>query len=73
MRISDFIFALEQIQDEHGDLEVETYDYNHVRVLATPPCVDYRAIFDGREEVPRFASSFLGDKLSRVGGKVCRL
>ncbi|MCK9504743.1 MAG: hypothetical protein M0Q95_11245 [Porticoccaceae bacterium] len=72
MKISEMIFALEQIQKEHGDLDVETLCWDNRRIEARPPRVDYRAILTPRESKARFASYF-GSEESRKGDKVCRL
>lgn len=74
MKISEYVQLLNAIKDEHGDLEVETNNFNIDRVPQRPPVVDYKAILKGRERNPRFVSRYYGsEREERKGEKVCRV
>ena len=55
MKISELIYALESMQREHGDLDVERMNITGDRVPIRPPELAHRAKLRGREKKPRFA------------------
>ena len=70
MKISDMIAALEEIREEHGDLEVDTYGrYGRLPVMA--PMIKYRLILKNRRTRPEFWCEWNGE--DRKGEKVCYL
>lgn len=76
MKISELIYALECIQREHGDLDVERMNISGDRVPIRPPELAHRAKLKGRESKPRFAEfySYENDyETERKGAAVCRL
>ena len=76
MKISELIYALERIQSEHGDLEVERMSLSGDRVPVNQPMLAYRAKLKGRESKPRFADWYSHEKnyeTEREGEAVCRV
>ena len=76
MKISELIYALECMQREHGDLDVERMTMNGDRAPIQPPKLAHRAKLKGRESKPRFAESYSYEKdyeSERKGDPVCRL
>ena len=77
MKISQMIESLIAIMDANGDLEVETTFLTGDRVAAREPVLAHRAILNGRESKPRFASEYQyrrNDSVEdRKGEPVCRL
>lgn len=53
MRLSDFIFQLQQIQEEHGNLPVKKLSYHGV-IDGREPRIEYLKILTGRQSTPRF-------------------
>lgn len=72
MKISEYIRALEAIQFEHGDLEVDTYVY-FGRVSASLPEVAYRKILGKRESRNMFWSEYYSGDADKKGAKVCKI
>lgn len=76
MKISELIYALESMQREHGDLDVERMSITGDRVPIRPPELAHRAKLRGRESKPRFAEWYSHEKdyeAERKGAVVCRL
>lgn len=63
MKISEYIFELERLQQEHGDLEIETLAFDFRRIKASAPVVGYKLILQGRESKPRFFYDGINEKL----------
>lgn len=69
MRISEYISAMQRIQDTQGDLEVEISGYSG-RQSAAPPRVAYRKVLSKRESRPEFGTygaPNCGDKVCKIG------
>jgi hypothetical protein len=76
MKISELIYALERIQSEHGDLEVERTFLTCGRMPINRPELAHRAKLKGRESTPRFAEWYSHEEnyeSERKGEAVCRL
>ena len=76
MKISELIYALESMQREHGDLDVERMTMSGDRAPIRPPELAHRAKLKGRESKPRFADSYSYEnhyETERKGAQVCRL
>lgn len=76
MKISDLIHALECMQREHGDLDVERLALTGDRIPARSPVIAYRAKLKGRESKPRFAEHYSHEsdyETARKGAPVCRI
>jgi hypothetical protein len=71
MTISQLITALQAIQQEHGDLEVDTTGFDCRRTSQQAPEIAYRKVLQGRESRPAFFHKLDGE--SRRGDKVVRL
>ena len=71
MKISEYVQALEAIEAEHGDLEVET-EAPWGRGGARHPEVAFRRILTGRKSRPSFWYP-LDPSLSEKGEKVVRV
>ncbi len=69
MVISELIEMLRLMQEDHGDLPVETY--HDRRMQLRPPELAYRRILHGRESRPEFWSSYHGEDCR--GEPVCRI
>lgn len=67
MKVSEFIKRLQEFQQEHGDLEVETHSYIG-RVIHKGPSLAHRKVLRGRESRPEFAGSY---EPERRGEPVC--
>ena len=70
MKISEYIKALQDIQDAHGDLEVER-DVGYGRQEALKPSLAFAAILTGRQRNPRFWFAY--DPETLRGGKLVRV
>ena len=70
MILSDYIKALQAIEAEHGDLEVETFFVDGSRRTAPKPEIDFRKILSPRQHKPAFWSATnpetKGQKVVRV-------
>ena len=64
------IAALEEIREEHGDLEVDTFGH-YGRRPAMAPTVEHRLILKPRQSRPMFWSKWYGEDCK--GEKVCYL
>lgn len=53
MLISDLIFQLQQIQDEHGNLPVKKLSFHGV-IDGHTPRIEYLKILTGMQSTPRF-------------------
>ena len=73
MILSDYIKALQAIEAEHGDLEVQTEFCDQARVEAGKPKVAFALVLKGRESKPRFWLDWFSDHKDRKGQKVVRL
>jgi hypothetical protein len=71
MKISEHIVAMQALQDEHGDLDVERVDARYDRVMANQPIIAFRKILKGRESKPCFFST--SDSPEQKGEKVCQI
>lgn len=70
MKLSDYIVELQNIFENHGDLEVQTSGPGGRRE-APEPSIAYARILKGRESKPRFW--WWADEEDRKGDKVCRV
>ena len=66
-------YILEALLQEHGDLEVETNDFNARRVKARAPFVGYKLILLTNQSVDRFWASYVPGAETRKGEKVIKL
>ena len=51
MRLSEYIWQLQDLQDRHGNLEVETTMWDGERITARSPVIAYRQKLVGRAEL----------------------
>ena len=58
MKVSKYIKILQELQNEYGDLEVETYSVAGDRQPAREPQSAFHLILRGRQSKPRFWSSW---------------
>ena len=68
MRVSDLIDDLQDLKEEHGNLEVETYNFCMDRVPVLYPYIRYKMILTGRLRKPSFWIEGIDEKLK--GDKV---
>lgn len=71
MKLSTYILLLQSIQNEHGDLDVDSLSVSFDRKEAKIPEIAYRKILKGRESKPSFWSSYSkedckGEKVVKV-------
>jgi hypothetical protein len=70
MKISTLIELLQEMQEVHGDLDVETMAGGR-RCTLKEPKLAYRYILKPRESAHRFWSNY--DPVERLGDPVCRI
>jgi hypothetical protein len=71
MILSDYIKALQAIEAEHGDLEVETFFHDWSRRTAPNPGIAFAKILRHRERRAEFWHSLHGNE--QKGQKVVRV
>lgn len=71
VKISELIEKLQNLEAEHGDLQVDTWNVDRDRVSQRNPQIAYRKILTGRQSKPSFWSVF--DGKDACGEKVIRL
>ena len=54
MKVTNYIQILQELQKEHGDLEVEEYSGCGDRQIARTPEIRFCLILTGRQSKPRF-------------------
>lgn len=70
MKISEYIYHLESVRSQIGDVEVQRDGYKG-RSDARQPQVGYVLLLRSRESRPRFWNGYEGD--DRKGDPVCRV
>lgn len=73
MKITELINSLQQLLDEHGDLEICTFSYNGGRANIHTPSIAYKKILNKRESMEKFWYDGGKGTLEQKGEKVVRL
>jgi hypothetical protein len=69
MKLSYYIYVLENLLEANGDLDVEILNWDDERIPAREPHIAYRQILKGRQKKDRFwctDDKLKGDKVIRI-------